>query len=307
MVTSNSTTFDLRPCPTGQFCNVHSTGYIGYNYTCTDIVPYIHAYNGEYCRDTSDCVYGNCTDSICHGFQLNQTCSNSVYCDPGLHCIDSVCTELLPVGSTNCFEDYDCENSACINYDKYGAHGTCVPYFSQNNGQNTTDCNEYSLRSKKCESGTCEKDARQRPVCIPAFSLQHSPETSCNGDYDCSAYNANNEIIEQTCTCGRNPYGFSYCAVSMGDAPGLKYIEAFRKFVSFGGMAKCNTRSRYDLDCWIMSVNETWGMDFISAYLNFEYHPLFLNNDDCIKDTLNQNYWHLSASWIAVAVGVFFL
>ena len=306
MVTYNTTTFDLRACPSGQYCNVFQTGAIGFNYTCADIVINNNANNGEACLHDIECIYGSCVSGICHGTKLNQACRNSNTCDPGLHCVNSVCKELLPVGATNCVDDFDCLNSACVNYDTSGAHGTCVPYFTQSAGQNTTDCDEYNLRSTKCESGTCSR-AGQATVCIPAFSLNHSPEVSCRGDYDCSAYNSNNDIIEETCTCGRNPYGFSYCRNVMGDPSGQKYIESFRKFIAFGGMEKCNTRARFDVDCWMVSVNETWGMEFIQAYLNFEFHPLFLNNDNCVKDTLTQNYWHLSASWIAVAVGVFFL
>ncbi len=133
----NATAIYIRGCPAGQACNTSISQ--GYNNTCYDVAPkWTHAYIGEACSDDIGCIYGDCIRGLCKEALESMPCTDTSYCDPMLRCVDAVCIPLMPVGSINCFDSNDCENSSCLNLDGFSANGTCIPYFSQPLGSNIT-------------------------------------------------------------------------------------------------------------------------------------------------------------------------
>ena len=100
-----------------------------------------------------------------------------------------------------------------------------------------------------------------------------------------------------------NEAGNTYCDPFMGDVPGVAYIAAYQLFVASGGQHVCNTMRRNSPACWLYSSDKEWTLALVTAYYYHSEFYYLLDNPVCVKDTINQNYWHASAVCVAALCG----
>jgi hypothetical protein len=94
------------------------------------------------------------------------------------------------------------------------------------------------------------------------------------------------------CTCGYNDvtYQGSHCDPHGGDAPGLKYYSAMKRWYSNGGMDVCNTGRRKSADCFYLSRNTTMFDQLVVESVNYNNYAKLVEIDRCVKATYMQ-YW----------------
>ena len=102
------------------------------------------------------------------------------------------------------------------------------------------------------------------------------------------------------CACGYNGGGYSYCALSEGDAEFINVINTFQYILlrSFN----CHTLLRFG-PC--RSLYDDEYLDYIKAMKKYQMSPTLVFNDPCIKKIYTSDYWSLSLEKVAVC-GMFF-
>lgn len=192
---------------------------------------------------TKRCSHGTCIENICQGSKLNEPCYSTDDCNPKLRCIEATCVPILPSGSTGCIDDFDCQSSTCINFHTHQADGTCVDYLSQPVGTTISQCSDST--SYQCESGQCNDADRQSPVCIEAWVNRNGYDTPCLDSAYCIAKTADGGYVSESCRCGYNDKGDSYCDVFQGDEPAIQERRSMLQWIKAGGMDLCNSNDRY--------------------------------------------------------------
>lgn len=148
-------------------------------------------------------------------------------CDVGLYCNNlDVCAEQIKLNAKGCENDNDCVNYAWCSHDGSLTNGTCIAYFSVNNGV-VTDCKENIDTPNVnygCKTGFCVvvDAAADSFACVAPPALGNGYQAKCQADTDCigtTTYEGVGYAFSGTCTCGINPYGDSYCTLMRGDEP----------------------------------------------------------------------------------------
>eukprot|EP00359_Climacostomum_virens_P003450 CAMPEP_0204906842 /NCGR_PEP_ID=MMETSP1397-20131031/6183_1 /ASSEMBLY_ACC=CAM_ASM_000891 /TAXON_ID=49980 /ORGANISM="Climacostomum Climacostomum virens, Strain Stock W-24" /LENGTH=276 /DNA_ID=CAMNT_0052075847 /DNA_START=236 /DNA_END=1066 /DNA_ORIENTATION=- len=252
------------------------------------------AFPGEVCNLLTRCFAGNCDSKTkrCTGLSQGATCGSDKQCAPGLYCKSSVCSPQLPVGATGCASSYECLNSASCNRTKTSSN--CVQYFSVPVGGVVSDCD--SNISYMCASGSCSKSPKAKlGTCVSAIRSVAKQPATCSSNLDCVGVTSNNQTFTSSCSCGLNPEGNSYCSLFPGDAPGQNLMSLYSKFLNSTYIGTCNTGRRYSTEC-ILSSSFPEKEQLAMANLYFEFYPQLQNNDICIKQVFNNQYWNLSSA-----------
>lgn len=273
---SYNNTFFLAPCDTSHYCEI-PTGQ------CQKIPSNLPQpqYPGEPCTKSSDCTTNSCVQSICKGLSSNSTCLSHEECDPGLRCYKESCQKQLDVTDMNCFNDFDCINSAGCNLPQWSMTGTCTAYFSVPVGQLVSDCIEGV--SYLCKSSECKKIGKfgNFGYCKASFiSVKPSP-VKCTSSNDCKGTDGLIEDLSD-CICGYNSAGNAYCEVFSGDLPALEYFETWQKAL-VQSLGRCNTVRRFEKDC-LLAVGKF--NEVLRATWKYQYYPLVQNNDQCVKEMI---------------------
>ena len=120
-IIEEKTITSLRSCPINQACWAQ-TG------TCVPLERPLLP--GLFCTDNTQCQSGKCKNNTCIGKNLDEECSSSDECNPGMYC-NTKCTPLLKKGEKCNNHDSECEtDSGCLN-------GICTEYFTLNDGEKT--------------------------------------------------------------------------------------------------------------------------------------------------------------------------
>ena len=105
----------LQPCTdtTLSYCPIDATPSGGDTMCEAPEKPVpVYSFPGEGCATTLDCAYGTCQKGICKYRSIGDVCNDTLQCNPGLYCKSTICTNLIPIGSTGCQVDTDCVNTA---------------------------------------------------------------------------------------------------------------------------------------------------------------------------------------------------
>lgn len=286
-------------------------------------------YPGESCSSSAECINNFVCNSTCIGYGLNHDCFDSDECNPGLRCDpdSAVCAPTLSIGQNGCYNDFDCMNGAGCNKPADASTGTCVGYYSLNNGISVSNCNDDTMSSNLCASGSCNvtSELGTEGVCVPGFVSPFTEAKSCNYDTDCQGQNSQGLTVNGTCSCGYNVNGKSYCDLYTGDANYKKYIHYLVKYFSSPLVnSVCNVNARFNDNC----MERAMSLDTYYFLKQYEYSsqnfPEIQANDACVRATYLQAYWDLynnnqdiddkdehddddSAAVLVVGVLVFFL
>lgn len=248
------------------------------------------SYIGEPCVYDRTCINSICTNNTCTKSDVSQECSYSSMCNPGYFCnsSDYTCTKLLPIGSEYpCTEDYDCiYNSGCHN-------GNCTKYFSLPGGTSIETCNNQT--NLLCGSASCQIESNTGVImCVDALNSSASLPLACNGNQDC-VINDNGFSYTTRCICGINPYAQSFCNLAPGDEDFMKLVELYKQWISSNNVTKCNTMRRISLPCIQTYASPSFFAKFNYYYLRVQNYPLIQNNDECIQDIYNAEYYQALA------------
>ena len=175
---SSNTNVYLSSCPTSTYCPIVSSG----NSSCSSIpspVPQL-SYPGESCSSSSDCLYGNCSNSICIANHWLESCDSTSECHVGLFCLNGTCW-FQRDQYESCSEDTDCKNSmGCFKYN-INEQGMCYPYYSLAVASWVYNCNNHF--SQFCSSGNCGGPGG-KGVCIDPIKPRYL-SSLCDTDADC--------------------------------------------------------------------------------------------------------------------------
>lgn len=287
---TNIDTFNLQICANPSsvpYCNTTTL-------ECTAIpnLAPLQSYPGEPCIAQSDCLYGTCTSQICVGQGVNGACTSHAMCAPGYRCSNGgTCQAQIAIGVTGCRDYHDCVNWGGCNSTYSSSNGTCIQYATVNNGELVTDC--ISGYSNLCKTGFCKKSQgwfSNIGTCSKAPYSSSTTPMSCTVDTDCKGSDGTNIYLSK-CVCGYNSAGTSYCMPFIGDAVGILLISTLTTALKSAGV--CNTGRRSTKECMKLLNKES---STTSVIYGFDYYPLTINNDACVKQIYTPEYWQLVIS-----------
>lgn len=242
---------------------------------------------GEDCYYDDDCYDGViCQDQKCKGFEKDKQCESHKQCDVGLYC-NLTCQTQISLGRVGCFDDYHCSNTGgcVINSFSDATLNVCVPYFTMRNYTTNLGCSSQGQLELICESGYCMNNAG-KSSCFPIPVSFSQVPIECSNDNSCysNPLGENKVVTYQTCTCGKNKDGQSYCPLFYGDEPWVKYTQKLKKWIDSEESLNCNTIARNSYNC----LKNYWGKDDlteITYYKDFaaSYHLIY-NTDKCTKE-----------------------
>lgn len=276
-----NTTVYLQPCPTGKICNLET------NLCETKPKPESTPnYPGEYCLYSSTCLSGSCIRNICEGKSFDQPCNDNEDCNPGLRCHQKICTNTLLSGQSGCVNDYDCANSAGCNISSTTGIGTCLEYLSVSTGSIVSDCS--GGQSRLCKTSECAKTGKfgTYGTCkVATQSVDYLP-VKCTDNLNCTGTDGKS-MYTGICSCGYNANGTAFCNPFNGDLPGVAYYLSWKNALN-ASVGVCNTLRRFSSEC----LQKTGFLAKItSTSWNFLFYPQIQNNDPCVEETVNYEYY----------------
>ena len=254
------------------------------------------SYPGDPCTSNLTCIYSNCFKGVCQGLLSSSPCNDTGQCSPGHRCEYGNCKVLLPLGPSdgngnngNCTLDSDCvNNGVCDN-------GNCYEYFSKDETETVQVCQDGV--SLICKSGLCYNN-----ICLSEkMTSKMDIEANCTSDSDCySSYYDNypyNINFTTQCSCGMDSKGRKYCGLFPGDEPMLKYVAVFKEWINSDEAKNCHSYSRFSLNC----VEKYWTKEkyekFAYYYYTVSMWRQLINNEDCVKDMVNYNYYEAKQNY----------
>lgn len=242
-----TTTYFLRPCQNGYSCSSATKNCTWSSVTSTS-APF--AYLGEPCNYNLDCIFGQCTNKVCTGLEASEVCKSNDQCNPGLFCNSEsdMCQEQYTIGQVGCFADTWCENGAGCNTTGLNP-GTCIPYLTLDDYTHIGFCSNNI--NQMCQSGGCIT-LSGISYCLPSVKSAGNLPVLCSGlKTDCASLPDSkfNNTFYQTCSCGYNNYGASYCGLFPGDQPMIDYVTQLKKWYESTEIKFCNTQERLSLNC----------------------------------------------------------
>lgn len=231
-----------QSCQNGTVCS----GTEAANVTCAEVPT---RYPGDACSANSDCVFGNCTNKVCTGLTLGETCLDVYFCEAALFCnMTSQKCEMQVAGSGACDSPLDCMNAFTCSL------GQCVKYFSLPVGTET-DVFEADGFSEACSTGYVQLavPGSNAGVCsTPPVSNSTQVLRICNpGELCWSA----NKTSYKMCECGLSPESLSYCPYFEGDSPLQTAITNYNAAMANFTGGSCNTYSRNTYACFLGAYN----------------------------------------------------
>jgi len=192
----------LKKCDKGLVCPTPQN--LEDDTACMDANDIKSVYPGEYCTNSTQCIYGTCdeTTNKCVGLAEGAECKGDEQCNAGLYCkLDSekklsFCVNLMLA------------NQACSATDKctpgtFCHKGNCTLYAQLDNGADAAVpalCKSYYTKAGKCTDGPKLQSTKQ-----------------CPEDGTCKYKNAAAEEFSEPCWCGRTSEGTGYCRPGKGD------------------------------------------------------------------------------------------
>lgn len=232
-------------------------------------------YPGEKCLQSSDCSSLKCTDQKCTGIPQGSLCINSYDCSPGLFCDNFNCKTVLPVNSTKCISEFDCDYSSGCLLD--GTYGTCTEYFSVLPGERVTGCKNGE--SFLCQSGRCIDS-----LCIDVIKSNSLP-TLCINDGECTPDGQFGD-----CQCGINPNGNSFCKLKGGDEPYASYLEIMKKWNLSGRKQFCNTKRRHTYACAADLWDRGQAVKMQEYLFYIQNYWMVIEFDECAREIFIPEY-----------------
>jgi len=214
---------------TGKCQSVHKTGSCLTNAECGDPTNDVYLFTGSPylcqtgqctfspsyvpgvpCQQNGDCLFNNCTNGICVGSAIGQSCVMESECYDNAFCHNGICTAHLKIGQ-NCSNIPSGEQPNCC---EFGAscQGVCTAWFTAPNGAPCVDSNV-------CEAG----NSCVNGICGP------SVPKNCNTSLDCTG----NSLYTGECQCTLNTL-VPQCEVAVPvppsacDIPGLNYVACIK-------------------------------------------------------------------------------
>mmetsp|Transcript_15591 Transcript_15591/g.28348 ORF Transcript_15591/g.28348 Transcript_15591/m.28348 type:complete len:697 (+) Transcript_15591:1267-3357(+) len=283
-------TLNTSYCDTSNF-----NTYMYANVSCEAPPAVTGLYPGNKCTANSNCLSGNCTNTVCQGAVQNAACTQTSDCNSGLRCnANKVCSSLLEAGASGCYNDYDCSLSSACNKAS-GTPGKCVQYLSLKEGE-AVSCFHSNGFTNICETGACKitDQTANVGVCTKAPKLATKFPKICTADSDCVGKNSAGEVFTSECSCGYNMYGHSYCDAFPGDEPWLIFLDIYKYISVTNSVDICHSADRYSATCLdaLQSKSNYNSKDSASVlHYNATSYYSFLDNDQCVKSTVNSYYW----------------
>lgn len=290
-ISYNSTTnsYNLQGCPSGQYCPWAL--YSKSDSYCLHLVPNLPGGNpGDTCSTTNDCgnKYPVCNDGICTSGKAGDSCDDQPDCDVGLACYnvpqDAKCQAQKTVGqSCGSFLTMNiCQNSLVCNF------GTCIKSFSLGVGA-IVDSN---VAGQACASGfySLINDNPDKAICTspPQSPNLPQPAVCTPGSYCVSSDGS----WAAPCTCGFNKNGVAYCPVFPGDDIYQQYFQAMVNYIQNPNINLCHSLDVGQSSCRFMSGDIL--NDVVNAKRQVDFFTRSLNNDACVKEVYNSDYWYPS-------------
>ena len=289
-------TSQVYSCAPGSSCSFNHTSPNQNSY-CTAQPP-AASYPGERCEKSSECLYGVCDpkSKLCTGFERGKICNLTLQCSPGLYCKASstssiqICSPLIQPGDAGCSNSSDCSALAYCNYSNTPETSKCLASLSFAAGTKVALC--YSGINYMCQSLKCVT-IRGINYCSSAVTSAKSLPTRCEQDRDCTSISDVyvGQFYTESCTCGVNAKGLSYCPLFPGDVIYGNYIFYLSLWMNSQKITKCNSRRRMELPC-LKSHLTTYEYHSLVYYMYMTlYYPYIQGNMMCVKETLNSVFW----------------
>ena len=253
---------------------------------------------GQPCDANNLCIHYDgvsCIDGKCQGLAINQTCSSSKQCNPGLYCKYVNSSTTLKTCSGLLAREQKCEPG----FDKceygYECNGVCTKMFSIENDNDIALGACSSGFSSLCKQGSCmSTDDSSRELCIEPFKNTAPIDTICITCVGQSKIENVNYPVEQDCECGLN--GNMYCPGFNGDEYGLKLFELTKEYYLSSAIKKCNIRAS-SVSCML----DYWDKDKTVEYTYYlymsQYRMFTYKSDDCVLNRLGFVYLSLKAEY----------
>lgn len=147
---------NLTKCNDNHICDIsYEKSNIG---ICKSKTSY--ALPGEYCEDKSQCLYdNNCTDHICEGRKINNSCQVHGQCNVELYCYNGACrmpTKHCDMNGIMCKSNEVCNGNECKilgqiqTGEKAVVPSACKTYYISNN-----ECSVGPKLVGKTKNNTC--------------------------------------------------------------------------------------------------------------------------------------------------------
>lgn len=322
--TANYNVIDIRPCvsPSGSYCPATTDIGEDVEIACTappalPILTVGTVVPGMSCTSDAACISENCVMGYCVGAGSEGSCQTNgdSDCNPGLYCDltqnPNICIPLLAAGKACTGTNQCVMNTGCNN-------GFCTAYYSLETGGDDSDCGTVGDKyigfplpvgsgpdySVYCQSGTCipNQGGTGGTCTFPLHSTATVPVSCTVGEANqCSTNNgSNNEIATITANTqcvptSYNPQGQTYCALEIGDANFVTFIQWVTQTwapMFVGEIQYCHTSLR--------GINTACLMRMGGQYLVNEYtvvkenaidYALYQGTDRCTLQVFLSDYF----------------
>jgi hypothetical protein len=244
------------------------------------------------CSSNSTCVSNICENGVCAGLPMNEPCSQSAVCEPGLSCQPNsfnttlLCQPLVRPNQGACFSDLDCVNSAGCDFNATGGVGVCRPYFSVPVGGEILQCpGNVSLL---CAQLQCSNSSTGHFYCVAPKTSSQLP-MPCQKDLDCAS--SDGTLFSQ-CQCGMNSYAQAFCAPFPGDKVVVSMVKILKQWVSSLSILSCSNTRRWSFECMKKWKFQRYD-ELRYRILEYQMYALWQENLelDCVRDVMTYLYW----------------
>jgi len=222
-----------------------------------------------------DCFSFICQNGKCQGIPEGINCSLHSDCYVGYSCYNITrksqgkCQKQKGENET-CLVDYDCINTHGCN------NGKCKEYFSAGPNEEV----EYFPSTRNfCRSGITSTSGR----CVNRVNLGKFPYI-CDSNNPCKYYDSylNTTIIEpNSCLCGLNKFGNSYCLLGNGMKEYQDFISANRVYLKSTLVYNCHTMEREECPNAI-KIDKLNYMILLNLKLKAKENHLIQGAEECV-------------------------
>jgi hypothetical protein len=241
-------------------------------------------YPGGSCTDDKECMStSTCDSNICTGSAVGVVCTTPSQCLRGLACLknpeegktDKVCQPQVVAGG-DCTEDYDCKNNLGCYLTK------CTAYLSVEDGQVAKNTDGVSSAFSYCKSGY----SNATNFCVTRMN-NATLGSSCSVDTGCAYKVGEAEAVVEadTCVCGKNINGTSYCQAGNGEPVWKTYFAKLVEMLSDANQVNCHTSERTNCGHIVRSNSMFW-QQFINTKNEAELFAELVGIEDCVKNTV---------------------